>query len=111
MWRGGRSEVICDPDAISRALDNLIANAIEHGSGPIRIEASGRPGFVRVHVANRPGLAPSATGALAPRRGRDPRRGHGLGLVSAIAAEHGGRFAACRHRGGTSAVLELPLAP
>jgi signal transduction histidine kinase len=111
MWRGGRSEVICDPDAISRALDNLIANAIEHGSGPIRIEGSGRPGFVRLHVANLPGLAPSTTATLAPRRGRDPRRGHGLGLVSAVAAEHGGRFAACRHRGGTSAVLELPLAP
>jgi signal transduction histidine kinase len=102
-WRGGPSEVICDPDAISRALDNLIANAIEHGSGPIRIEGSGRPGFVRLHVANRP--------APAPRRGPDPRRGHGLGLVRAVAAEHGGRFAACRHPGGSSAILELPLAP
>jgi signal transduction histidine kinase len=107
-WRGGRSEVICDPDAISRALDNLIANAIEHGSGPIRIEGSGRPGFVRVHVANRPGLTQPSTDS---RRARDPRRGHGLGVVSAVAAEHGGRFAACRHRGGASAVLELPLAP
>jgi signal transduction histidine kinase len=108
-WRGGPSAVICDPDAISRALDNLIANAIEHGSGPIRIEGSGRPGFVRLHVANRAGLAEPA--ALGVRPGRDPRRGHGLGVVSAVAADHGGRFAACRHRGGASAVLELPLAP
>jgi signal transduction histidine kinase len=110
-WRGGPSELICDPDAISRALDNLIANAIEHGSGPIRIEGSGRPGFVRLHVANQPGLGWPAPEPLARRRGRDPRRGHGLGLVSAVAAEHGGRFAACRHRGGSTAVLELPLAP
>jgi two-component system OmpR family sensor kinase len=111
VWRGGPSEVICDPAAISRALDNLIANAIEHGSGPIRIEGSRRPGFVRLHVANRSATAGPPAATSAAQRRRDPRRGHGLGVVSAVAAEHGGRFAACRHRAGASAVLELPLAP
>jgi signal transduction histidine kinase len=101
-WRAGPAEVICDPDAISRALDNLIANALEHGTGRVRIEGSGRPGCVRVHVANH-------CGPSAPTAERDPRRGHGLGIVGSVAREHGGRFAACRHRGGATAVLELPL--
>jgi signal transduction histidine kinase len=95
--------VLCDPEAIARALDNLIANALEHGAGRIRIEGLGRPGRVRVHVANR-------GGPRVPAAGRDPRRGHGLGIVRLVAEEHGGRFAACRHRDGASAVLELPLA-
>ena len=38
------------------------------------------------------------------------RRGHGLGIVADVAAAHGGRFAACAHERGASAVLELPLA-
>jgi two-component system, OmpR family, sensor kinase len=106
-WRAGSCEVECDPDAVARALDNLIANALEHGSGPVRIEGSGRPGRVRLHVVDR------GVQAVEPRSRRDgdPRRGHGLRIVGSIAAEHGGRFAACSHRHGTSAVLELPLAP
>jgi signal transduction histidine kinase len=104
-WRTGSAEVVCDPEAVSRALDNLIANAIEHGSGPVRVEGSSRPGCVRVHVANRAAPAPTRMTAT-----DDPRRGHGLRIVRSIAADHGGRFAACRHRDGASAVLELPLA-
>jgi signal transduction histidine kinase len=101
-WRAGQAQVICDPASIARALDNLIANALEHGTGRIRIEGSTRQGCVRLHVANRcgPTVAPA---------GGDPRRGHGLGIVGSVAREHGGRFAACRYRGGASAVLELPL--
>jgi signal transduction histidine kinase len=102
-WRAGRAEVLCDPDAISRALDNLISNALEHGTGRVRVEGSGRPGCVRLHVANN-------CGPQGPVAVSDPRRGHGLGIVRSVAEEHGGRFAACRHRDGASAVLELPLA-
>src|SRR5262245_59307273 len=32
-WRAVGSRVACDPAAIARALDNLIANALEHGRG------------------------------------------------------------------------------
>jgi signal transduction histidine kinase len=101
-WRAGRAEVLCDPDAISRALDNLIANALEHGLGRIRVEGTGRPGCVRLHVANH-------SGPSGPAADRDPRRGQGLEIVRSVAQEHGGRFAACRHRDGADAVLELPL--
>jgi hypothetical protein len=38
------------------------------------------------------------------------RRGQGLDIVAEIAADHGGRFAACAHGGGAKAIIELPLA-
>jgi signal transduction histidine kinase len=66
---------------------------------------------VRLHVVNRTAPTPARMTARAPfRLTGDPTRGHGLRIVRSIAAEHGGRFAACRHRDGASAVLELPLA-
>jgi signal transduction histidine kinase len=67
-WRTGSAEVVCDPEAVSRALDNLIANAIEHGSGPVRVEGSSRPGCVRVHVANLAAPAPARMTAGTPFR-------------------------------------------
>jgi signal transduction histidine kinase len=107
-WRANGSRLVCDPSAVARALDNLIANSLEHGSGAIRVEGSVRAGRLRMSVADgpAPGLAPSA----APTRPRSARHGHGLRIVAEIAADHGGRFAACAHRGGARAVLELPLA-
>ena len=100
-WRAGPCVIRCEPAAISRALDNLLANALEHGTGPIRLEAVRRRGRVRLRIADAgPGRSPAAG------EPRDPRRGHGVAVVASIAARHGGRFAA----GGSSAVLELPLA-
>jgi signal transduction histidine kinase len=102
-WRANGSRVVCRPGAITAALDNLISNALEHGTGPVQVDARAVDGRLRLRVAN-------AAGRPRPRRRRDPRRGHGLRVVARIAAEHGGRFATCRHGGGASAVLELPLA-
>lgn len=111
-WSANGSRVVGAAAAIAQALDNLIANALEHGSGPVRVEATARAGRLRLMVAD--GLAgdtrpafPAGNGVL-PRR-RDPRRGHGLRIVADVAARHGGRFAACRHGGGVTAVVELPL--
>ena len=42
---------------------------------------------------------------------RDARHGHGLAIVSRVAAEHGGRFRMLRTAAGATATLELPLAP
>ena len=42
--------------------------------------------------------------------GSDPRRGHGVKVVSEVAAAHSGRFALCRTGSGCVAALELPLA-
>jgi signal transduction histidine kinase len=113
-WHANGSRVVCVPGAIARALDNLIANSLEHGRGTLRVEATARAGRLRLMVAD--GETPAGAGApqgevrRRARRGGDPRRGHGLRVVADVAAEHGGRFAACRHAGGVTAVLELPLA-
>jgi signal transduction histidine kinase len=106
-WRANGSRLVCDPDAVARALDNLFANALEHGSGPIRLDGSVSAGRLRLAVAD--GSRGAASGAaVSPSRGA--RRGHGLRLVAEIAADHGGRFATCGRGDGARAVIELPLA-
>ncbi len=122
-WNASCSLVRCDDAALSRALDNLLANSIEHGRGPIRVDGVVRAQHLRLLVADGAdaGLwrhAPERQGeAELPLRrdlGRarhDVRRGHGLRLVADVAQACGGRFAACRHDAGATAVLELPLAP
>jgi signal transduction histidine kinase len=114
-WVAPSARLDCDPLALARALDNLLANALEHGRGEIRVEGSERAGRLRIVVANGVDAGCAAPAARAPRasiptRGRGPHRGHGLRIVADVAAEHGGRFAACAHAAGASAVLELPLA-
>jgi signal transduction histidine kinase len=106
-WRANGSRLVCDPDAVARAIDNLIANALEHGSGPILLDGSARAGRLRIAVADGTG---GGHGGAALAKGRRARRGHGLGIVAEIAAKHGGRFAACAHGDGARAVIELPLA-
>ncbi len=99
----GSAMVHVDPRRAEGALDNLIANALEHGSLNIAVAARRSARGVRISVADG-GVAD------ARRRGRDPRRGHGLEIVADLARESGGRFLLDRSGGGTEAVLELPLA-
>jgi two-component system sensor histidine kinase TctE len=104
-WRAGTAAVVADPDRIAQALDNLLANAFEHGTVPVRVGAVVRGRHVRIAVEDR--------GARAPRSScsnRKARRRRGLEIVSEIAREHGGRFALDRGPRTTTAVLELPLA-
>jgi signal transduction histidine kinase len=103
-WRAGSSIVMADPERVGQALDNLIANALRHGGLRVRVVASAFAGGVRISVADS-----GAAGSPAPRRD-DPRRGHGLRIVSEIAAEHGGRFLVRSSPAGTTATLELPYA-
>ena len=116
LARGGRRGFVCDEAAISRALDNLIANALEHGSGPIRR---------RRHPARD---QPAADGRRRRRRGRgapapaatDPRSctvtrpapgaATGCGSSPRSPPSTAGGSPPARHERGASAVLELPLA-
>jgi signal transduction histidine kinase len=101
--------VLADPADLSRAVDNLVANALEHGSGSVEIAATLAPGATRVAVADA-GSQPARSRLHALRGAHDPRRGHGLAIVTEIARAHGGRFFWLRSEQGSIAVLELPLA-
>ena len=50
--------VSADPDRAAQALDNLVANALAHGAGEIRLSARRADGRVELHVADQgPGFS------------------------------------------------------
>lgn len=100
-WRAGRAFVLADPARIAQALDNLLANAAEHGERDIRVEATACAAGLRIAVTDA-GAGPR------PSHRRGPRRGHGLEVVRRIARAHGGRFELGFAGGETVAVIELP---
>jgi signal transduction histidine kinase len=112
-WMAGEAMVEGERCALAQALDNLIANAIEHGGPEIVVEARLCRGRLRLCVADS-GVGPASTvrrrppGLRARLSGRR-RHGHGLRLVRRTAAEHGGGFRLDRSERGARAVLELPL--
>jgi hypothetical protein len=100
------AHLIGDPDEIASALDNLISNAVEHGSGPVTVCAGGANGSAVLSVASAP-----AQVTLDPRR-RDPRRGHGLRIAERVATEHRGALVRPRLIGGAVMTrLILPVGP
>ena len=74
-----------DPRTLAAALDNLIANALEHGGGGARVELRRDRDGISLIVGNPPG--PTAPGSSAAA---GPGRGHGLAIVERTAAELGG---------------------
>jgi signal transduction histidine kinase len=107
-WDAGPAYVEGDPARVARALDNLLANAIEHGAPPLVVTGARVADRLRITIANR--AHGSGGGANGHGTGADPRRGHGIPVVSEIAQAHGGRFALYESVEGCVAALELPLA-
>jgi signal transduction histidine kinase len=101
-WDAGPAMVEGDPSRMAQALDNLVANALEHGGPPMVVTGARVAGRLRITVANGVGKPSLETS--------DPRRGHGTALVSEVASTHRGRFALCHTGSGCVAALELPLA-
>jgi signal transduction histidine kinase len=96
-----------DPSRVASAIDNLIANALEHGTAPVRIDAFVRDGQARLEVRD----GGPALRAVPASRERNPQRGHGLGLVGAAARGAGGSASGPRATpAGTTAGIRLPLA-
>jgi signal transduction histidine kinase len=137
----GGARVVGDRLRLAQACANLVANAIEHGAGPIapvvgdggapgaprvfdpndrrpggsplvHVRSSAVDGRVRVEVRDSgPGLPAPVTELVAAARGRRSPRGHGLAIAAAVAEGHGGRLRAVPSARGAHLVLELPEAP
>lgn len=107
----GRALVRADPLRLAQACGNLVANAVEHGGGGVRVCARSAAGRVRVEVSDAgPGLPAPVADIVTAARGRRARRGHGLAIAAGIAERHGGRLAAAPSPHGARLVLDLPRA-
>jgi len=110
-WEGEPAAVRADPGRLAQAFGNLLANAMEHGSGPVELRGRMVEGRARVEVRDA-GPAQSRNGG-AHRHGRSgsriPGRGYGLVIATRAAEEAGGRLALEHGEHGTVAVVELPL--
>jgi signal transduction histidine kinase len=107
-WRAGEPELRGDEVELAQAVDNLISNAFEHGTGEVAVDVRREGDFVRLEVCD-------WGGAKRPRLRRRDRRsrrrhGHGLRIVRRAAARHGGSFRLRHSAHGSAAGLVLPLA-
>jgi signal transduction histidine kinase len=116
----GALVVLADPDRVAQALDNLVANSLRYGDGPVELSVERAGTMVELHVMDHgAGFDDDFLRHAFERFRRDARgggenpRGAGLGLaiVEAIALAHGGA-AAARNRpaGGADVWLTLPEA-
>ena len=104
QWEGGPALAEVDPVRISQALDNLIANALEHGRGEIVLRGVRRGPRIAIEVRD--------GGQRRPARLRrsDPRHGHGLRVARRVAERHRGSVRLRPGRSGTVAAILVPAA-
>lgn len=108
--------VLADRELVSRALANLIDNALKYGGDRLEVAVRSTGRWAEVAVTdNGAGIAPPdrarALGRFTRLDNARTRPGAGLGLamVSAVAQLHGGEFElADRDGGGLVAVVRLP---
>jgi signal transduction histidine kinase len=106
-WRAGPVRVLGEVARLRQALDNLIANALEHGGGRVLIEGELRGQSVRVKISDGGPGPPRPLSRLADGR-RHSKRGHGIAIAYDVIRAHGGRLAAGLGRHGPALVVELP---
>lgn len=98
-WDAGVPPVMADRGRLAQALGNLLANADEHGEGPVELRGRRVPGAVRIEVRNRAGER------RAPAKGR----GRGLRIARSAAAAGGARLEFRSEGDRVVAALELPV--
>ncbi|HEX8065770.1 MAG TPA: HAMP domain-containing sensor histidine kinase [Thermoleophilaceae bacterium] len=104
-WRAGPVWVRGERGRLAQALGNLLANAVEHGAGPVRLRGTRRGAAVRIEVAN--ATRRTGAGPAMPRAGR----GRGLAIAARAVESCGGTLTVAAPREGEAAVaIELPLA-
>jgi signal transduction histidine kinase len=112
-WSAGPVTVEADRQRLGQALDNLLANAVEHGTGTVRLSGRATREGVRLEVSD-DGLEVGDEGLLRPRRPPAPGRGRGLRIAASAARDAGGRLELLRAesgdgRAGETAAIDLPL--
>ena len=110
--------VLADRDRAAQALDNLIANALAHGRGEVRLVAREAGERVELHVIDEGPGFPEHLQAHAFERFSQGEEGYlgegsglGLAIVAAIARAHGGDVGARNlPAGGADVWITLPAA-
>jgi signal transduction histidine kinase len=98
-----------DDGRLAQALGNLVANALEHGAGTVRLGANLRARGVAVHVTDDGSGLPGSLDELVGRaRAGRGARGRGLAIAAEIARAHGGALRVERTRRGLRMALDLP---
>jgi signal transduction histidine kinase len=110
FWSGDDAVLQADRFVLAQAVDNLISNALRHGSGRVTVRGRREAQVLRVTVEDQ-GCEGAAGGPRLSWGRIDGRcrHGHGLAIVRRAAAEHGGSFRLAVSRSGTEARLVLPL--
>ncbi len=106
--------VLGDEESLTRVVDNLVANAAEHGGPQVLVRVQRRGGEVRLHVADRgPGIAHERLQRLF-RGGFAPDgspRGRGLVIIDGLVRGLGGRVGVRSQPGvGSVFTVRLPAA-
>jgi nitrogen fixation/metabolism regulation signal transduction histidine kinase len=111
---GGGVEVSADPLQLSRALRNLVLNAMDAmpEGGTLRVRTEARDGMVRIAVSDSgQGLGEEECARLFTPYYTTKRHGTGLGLaiVQSVVSDHHGRISAAGEPGrGATFTIELP---
>ena len=98
--RGARSAAPADLEGgrLAQVLANVIANAAEHGVGPVEVRARQEGSVATLELRNRE----------AGNEGPGPGRGRGLLIARRAARELGGRVTVESEEGVTRTIVELP---
>lgn len=91
-WRAGPVSVRADRGRLAQAIGNLLANAVEHGGGQVRVTGRRTARGVRIEV-------------------RDSGRGHGLGIAARAVRDAGGTLTTAPAGQGTAVAITLPEPP
>jgi two-component system sensor histidine kinase MtrB len=92
-WQAGAPRIAADRGRVAQVIGNLLANAVEHGAGAVRLIARRRGGAVRLEVVN-----------------ARHARGRGLRIAARAARLCGGELTVGESPDRVAAALDLPLA-